>query len=127
MQRFVILCREKLAGRASLSAKLARMRRKRLTKSIPLIKTQSVRGQLPPPHSRKLSVRTRAPKLNMKIPTPRSGSAKPTSVILALLLAAILPPLARAEVPESRPVLEFAVGLPGKQVKLTWTSEPRVR
>lgn len=48
-------------------------------------------------------------------------------IFLVSFLALATPSAVLADGPESPPLLEFAVGLPGKQVKLTWIAQPGVR
>jgi YD repeat-containing protein len=48
-----------------------------------------------------------------------------SACIMAMLLAA--PTRGNAESSDFSPLLEFAIGLPGKQVKLTWPTQPGLR
>lgn len=59
---------------------------------------------------------------------PSSAIARGCRRIFLASTLCSLPPIAVfAEGSDNSPLLEFAVGLPGKQVKLTWISQPGVR
>jgi YD repeat-containing protein len=61
----------------------------------------------------------------MKIHSALSGVLCASGCALLMTVLAVQRVL--ADGPETVPVLEFAVGLPGKQVKLNWAAEPGVR
>lgn len=61
--------------------------------------------------------------MNPSTAVPR-GSCR---ILLFSALCALSPLAAFADGNENPPLLEFAVGLPGKQVKLTWIAQPGVR
>jgi len=55
------------------------------------------------------------------------SSCGPFALVAVGLFALLLPPPAHAAGSGQAPLIEFALGLPGKQVKLSWESEPGLR
>ena len=67
--------------------------------------------------------------LAMKIPFTAFNGARgiPRAVLLLAFLPTLFPDYLHADGPVAPPALEFASGLPGKQVRLSWAAEAGVR